>query len=103
MKDLKRRKEVYENQLMESNKKISEESLGSFSIEELIEEAKRVIDSLDLVNKFKTIRDIITKVIVKGGQEVEVWVKIPLLTEKLGYELIGRDCWIAKCWEIDAV
>ena len=91
MKDLKRRKHIYADQLRELNDKASEESIGEFSISEIIEEAKKVIASLDLVNKFKTIHDIITKVIVKGGQEVEVWAKIPLLTEKLGYEPISRD------------
>ena len=63
-----------------------------------MEEAGRVFQSLELQDKKQIVRDIITKVIVKGGLEVEVRGRIPLFPSNMGYELKGWNSWVAKCW-----
>lgn len=91
MKDTKKRKDAYQKQLDELETKAVYESINGITIGEIVEEAKKVLKSLDINNKFQLIRDIIDKVIVKGGQEVEVWGHIALPALNMGYEPIGRD------------
>lgn len=106
-KATKRKKEGYQKQLEELKAKVSPE-IVSIEADELCNEAKKVIKSLDFYNKKNLIRDIIEKVIIKERSEVEVLCHIPLpqlsLTSahKLGHEPIGRDSWPAECGEVDA-
>ena len=69
-------------------------------MKEIIKEAKKIIWALKLDNKTKVIRDIITKVIVKGGQLVQVRGRLPLFALNMGYELTSRNSWFAECGEI---
>lgn len=105
MKDAKKRKMTLQGQLDELATKRLQETVG-ISVEEYLEEAEKYLKKLDFTNKIQVVRDIISKVIIKERNEVEVWAHIPLqyqlATQKLGYESIGRDCWIAECWKINA-
>lgn len=54
----------------------------------MVEEAVNVIQNIDFTNKFKLIRDIIDKVVIKERSGVEIWAHLPITntnTEKLGY------------------
>lgn len=94
-KATKRKKEGYQKQLDELKVRVSPE-IVNIEADELCNEAKKVIKSLDFYNKKNLIRDIIGKVIIKERSEVEVLCHIPLpqlaltSTEKLGHEPIGR-------------
>lgn len=48
-----------------------------YKVEKVIFELEKIIKTLDLTNKFQTVRYIITKVIVKGGQLCELRVGFP--------------------------
>lgn len=102
----KRKKEGYQKQLGKLTAKVSPEVVN-IEADELCNEAKKVIKSLELYDKKNFIRDIIEEVIIKERSEVEVCAHIPLqfqlATQKLGYEPIGRDCGASKCGEIDVV
>lgn len=70
-----------------------------------MEEARKVIESLDLSEKSRIVRDIIQKVIIGERSGVAVWASLPLpnlTTEKLGYEPISRDSWPSQCWKINS-
>lgn len=92
----KRKKEGYQKQLEDLREQTSPE-IVNIAADELCEEAKKTLKSLDYTNKKNLIRDIIEKVIIKERRLVEVWTHIPLpqqvftATEKLGHEPIGRD------------
>jgi len=104
----KRKKEGYQKQLEELKAKVSPEVVN-IEADELCNEAKKVIKSLELYDKKNFIRDIIEKVIIKERREVEVLCHIPLpqlaLTsaEKLGHEPISRDSRVTKRWKIHIV
>lgn len=91
MREAKKKKLIYQKQLDELNQKITQEGIDPFQLDEIIEEAKRAIAKLDFENKFMVIRDIIDKIIVKGGRTVEVYGHLPLFAVNMGYEPIGRD------------
>lgn len=94
MKDTKRRKLPIERQIEELDAKASQESLA-IEAGELIEDAKKVLQSLNFDNKILLVRDIIDKVIIKERSQVEVWAHMPLFDLKLGYEPTSRDSGIA--------
>ncbi len=101
-KATKRKKEGYQKQLDELKARVSPEVVN-VEVDELCNEAKKVVGSLDFYNKKNLIRDIIEKIIIKERSEVEVLCHIPLpqlaltSTEKLGHEPIGWDSWVAQC------
>ena len=96
-KAVRRKKKGYQKQLEELRTKISPEVVN-IEADELCNEAKKVIKSLELYDKKNFIRDIIDKIIIKERREVEVLCHIPLpqlsLTSahKLGHEPISRNC-----------
>ncbi len=98
MRGTKRKKDGYQQQLDNLNNKIANQGIDSIQLDEVVEEAGRVFQSLELQDKKQIVRDIITKVIVKGGLEVEVRGRIPLFPSNMGYELKGWNSWVAKCW-----
>lgn len=105
MKDARKRKLIYNKQL-ESLSVESAEITIEIEVEELVEEAKKIISILDFSDKFKVIRDIIDKVIVSERSGAEVWIHLPLpatITEKLGYEPERRDSGVTECGEVNAV
>ncbi len=71
------------------------EGIDKDHLEEIIKEAKKIIQALNLDNKVQVIRDIITKVIVKGGQLVQVQGRLPLFALNMGYEPASRDSGVA--------
>lgn len=98
MRNAKNKKLVFEEQRITLNQKITQEGIDTIQLNELIEEAKRIIQALKFDNKFQLIRDIIDRCIVKGGNTVEVWGHLPLFAVNMGYEPISRDCGATKCW-----
>ncbi|MEM3112570.1 MAG: hypothetical protein QXY90_05975 [Candidatus Anstonellales archaeon] len=96
MREAKKKKLIYQKQLDELNQKITQEGIDPFQLDEIIEEAKRAIAKLDFENKFMVIRDIIDKIIVKGGRTVEVYGHLPLFAVNMGYEPIGR----SRCFTV---
>lgn len=98
MRDAKKKRLLLEEELNSLNIKINHEGIDLIQLEELIEEAKRVIKSLNFDNKFQLIRDIIDRCIVKGGNTVEVIGHLPLFAVNMGYEPISWDCRSSKRW-----
>lgn len=92
----KRKKEGYQKQIEELDTKTSPEVVNIES-DELCDEVKKTLESLDFSNKKNLIRDIIEKIVIKERSLVEVWTHISLpqlvltSTEKLGHEPISRD------------
>ncbi len=104
MKDAKKRKLSYNKQLAKFADKSTEINI-EIDVNDLVEEAKRIITNLDFTDKFKVVRDIISKVIVSERSGAEIWIHLPLpatITEKLGYEPERRNCWFAKRGEVHA-
>jgi len=105
MKDAKKRKRSYQKQL-EALATKTEENNVEISVGELVEEAMKVVKSIDFTDKFKVVRDIIDKIVISNRRGAEVWAHLPLpvqITEKLGYEPERRDNRVAKCGEVDVV
>lgn len=100
MGDTRRRKAGYKQQLDDLNNKITHEGIDTIQLEEIVEEAKRIFQAQNTDNKKQVVRDIITKVIMKGDNEVEVRGRIPLFALNMGYELKSRDRWTPKRREI---
>lgn len=80
--------------------RIPEEDVSSIDVDELCDEATKVLKTLDLSNKNKVVRDIIDKIIIKERSSVEVWGHLTLFNQKLGYEPESRNCWFAECREV---
>lgn len=102
VKESKRRKLSYQNQIEELDKQTSVLEEAKISLDQLCSEAQRVLKSFDLdkddiANKFVIVKDLIGKIIIKNGKEAEVFGHIALSTVKLEYEPIGRDSRLAKC------
>jgi len=98
MKDCKKRKETYQKQLaaVKSNRK--QNKLDPSQIEELCEEAKKVLESIDTENKLHVVRNLIDKVIIKSSREVLVQGHIALAPVNIGYVTTDRHSRIAECW-----
>lgn len=62
-------------------------------------EMQNVLKELDFSDKRKTVQDIIDKVTIKEGGQVEVSGHLPLFDHKLEYEPISRNSWTRKCWK----
>lgn len=67
--------------------------LTNIRIEQICQEAKKVIDSFDSQDKKRVVDDIIDKVIIKERSEVEVWghLTLPTLTDNMAYGPERRD------------
>jgi site-specific DNA recombinase len=91
MKDAKKRKNIYKEQLSLMSQKVAQDDVNSVSVDELYDEAITVLENLDLSNKNKVVRDIIDKIIIKERSSVEVWGHLTLFNQKLGYEPESRD------------
>ncbi|GEM_PF-2970475 len=89
IEETKKKKLIYKKQLDELSKKQSQEAINLLP-EDVINEVKKVLKSIDLSNKIAVIKDIIDKVIIQERSGVEVWAHLPLPNiQKLGYEPIG--------------
>jgi hypothetical protein len=96
--DANRREQVQVNALNELNKKINQRSLNGVEVEKICFEVEKILKTMDFTNKFQVIKDIITKITVKGGQEVGVKGRLPLFALNMGYETISRNCGASQCW-----
>jgi len=98
MKELKGKKAKYLSQLEELNNS-QQENVEEYELNDICGEAMKMLKSLDLTNKYKTVRDLVEKIIIKERRLVEVWGYIPLYSLNMGYGTIYRNCWSAKCGE----
>ena len=92
MDDAKKRINSYKKQLDDLADRSVKVNI-TIDVDELVEEAMKIVKSLDFSDKFKVIRDIIDKIVVSERSGAEVWAHLPLpasITEKLGYEFEGR-------------
>lgn len=96
IQDVRTRKVSLQKQLKElSQKKI--EKPEDVDVDELVAEAKQVVEGLDWDNKIATVRDIIDRIVIREQTGVEVFVQLPMLqTQKLEYEFENRDRRITK-------
>lgn len=99
--DAKRRKVSYEKQVEELKKESRQASFNGFTLDELVEEAKNVIKTLNFDNKYGVVQDIIDKVIVKADRIVEVIGHFPAPAVNMSYETINRDSRITQCRKIN--
>jgi hypothetical protein len=89
--DVQKRRESLDRQIHIIKNRKMDDSID-IEPEELYNEAKSVVQTLDFNDKHKVIRDVVDKVIIKERSGVEVWAHIPLPSiQKLGNEHIGRD------------
>ena len=105
MKEAKKRKTAYQRQLADLADRSAKLAVD-IDTDELVEEAQKVIKSLDFSDKYKIIRDVIDKVVVSERSGAEVWAHLPLpaiITEKLGYEPQRRDRGAAERGEVHFV
>lgn len=102
-KDIEKRRESLEQQLHIIKNRKMDDAID-IEPEELYNEAKSVVKTIDFNDKHKVIRDVVDKVTIKERSGVEVWAHIPLpAIQKLGYEPIGRNCRVTKCWQVHII
>ncbi|OGY35678.1 MAG: hypothetical protein A3E36_00070 [Candidatus Andersenbacteria bacterium RIFCSPHIGHO2_12_FULL_45_11b] len=80
--------------------------ITSAQVNALYKEAQSVLQSLNIADKKKVLRDSVDKIIVAGRKSVEVWIHLPtkkFTSVKEGLYVEGRNRRPAKRWEIDAV
>ena len=99
IRETTKKKKAFYEQLGTLNTKIAQEGIDKNQLELIIEEAKRLIRAQNFSNKFQVVRDIITKVILKGVDKVTVRGRVPLFALNMGYGTESRNCWITECWE----
>ncbi len=96
MQGLRIRKSATQEQLHRLSV-IKVEKPADVDVDELVTEAKQVLEELDWDNKNATVRDIIERVVIRNQMEVEVFVQLPMLqNQKLDYELENRYCRTSK-------
>jgi len=87
------RKISFQEQL-EKLTKVKVEKPADIDVDELIAEAKLMVEGLDWDNKIATIRDIIDRIVITEQTGVEVFVQLPMpQTQKLEYEFENRYEW----------
>lgn len=93
MKGTKRKKNNYLGQIGDIKNRINEDSFKKVNLDELCEEAQRVIKSLDTTDRKQIVKDLVEKVIIKkGGDEVETWIHLQLYqAHQMGYGTEHRD------------
>ncbi|MFA4995792.1 MAG: recombinase family protein [Patescibacteria group bacterium] len=91
MKECKKRTQSYTKQLKEIQSKKEESKINPSKLNQLCQEARKVLELLDISNKIQIVRDLIDKVTIKEDRKVEVLGHIPLMPLKLEYEPISRD------------
>ena len=76
---------------------IIQESVSNVDLEKIYFEVEKLVKTLDFSNKNHTIRYIITKVLMKGDNRVQVKGRFPLFALNMGYEFISRDSRASEC------
>ncbi|TSC84480.1 MAG: Uncharacterized protein G01um101416_1067 [Microgenomates group bacterium Gr01-1014_16] len=103
-KEQRRKKQSYELQVKELGTKVTEAAvIKPEETDRLCKAAELVLAEIAWDDKKKIIRDIVDKITIYEGGEVELRGHLPLFDQKLGYEPIGRDSRISKCWQEYAV
>ena len=74
-------------------KKAKTPDTKKIDLNELCQEAERVIKSQENNEKRQIIRDLVEKIVIKkGGDEVESWINIPLYqAHQMGYGIKRRN------------
>lgn len=95
--DINKRKKDEEGELKRLNELTKDINIDNVELAEFCQEVKEVLQSLNYSSKSLLIRDVIDKIVMKGKtNEVEVMGHIPINHLNIGYELISRNCGIAK-------
>ncbi|EKD96358.1 MAG: hypothetical protein ACD_24C00081G0005 [uncultured bacterium] len=107
-KEMKRgvnkRIKALEDDLIRLNEQVKDINIDNVELKEFCQEVKEVLGSLNYPTKSLLIQDLIDKIVLKGKtNEVEVIGHLPINHLNIAYELISRDCWVAKRWKVDAV
>ncbi|MFH0936948.1 MAG: recombinase family protein [Candidatus Daviesbacteria bacterium] len=95
MRDANKRKQGFQTKLSSLKINSDEEDLDKIQVDDICYEAQKVLDGVDYSDKFKSVRTLLDKVIIKEGGWVEVCGHIPLFALKLGDEPTSRNCGIA--------
>ncbi len=99
-RDAKKRRLSFQTQLDKLKLESNEDGLDKIQVDDICFEAQKVLDSVDYTDKFKSVRTLLDKVIIKEGGLVQVCGHLPLFAQKLGYEPTSRNCWVTKCREV---
>lgn len=92
-----------ETQIAELNEKAKACTINGLTLDELCEEAKLVLESLDLNNQARVIKELVKKIVVKGLKEVEAWIGILVSILNMAYEPINWYFRTSKCRKIYAI
>jgi site-specific DNA recombinase len=95
----KQKKNDFIYQISDVKKRVQDDNLNTVNVNELCEEAQRVIKSLDTTDRKQVVKDLVEKVIIKkGGDEVETWIHLPLYqAHQMGYGTERRYRRTSKC------
>lgn len=104
MRGVRNKKNRYLSEIDEVKRRVSSNKTDKVNLDELCQEAQRVIKSQENSEKRQIIRDLVEKVIIKkGGDEVETWIHIPLYqAHQMGYGIERRNCGTSKRRQVDA-
>ncbi|MDO8340451.1 MAG: recombinase family protein [Candidatus Woesebacteria bacterium] len=74
--------------------------LSDTDISTLYEESRKVLQLQDFSNKDLVLRDLVSKIVLKKGGEVNTWINIPINTQYLEHGTERRDSRSSKCGEV---
>lgn len=98
IRDAKKREQHFQNQLDKLADSSTEEGLDRIQVDDIYEEAKKVLDDVDYTDKSRSVKTLLDKVTIKEGGWVNICGHIPLFTQKLGYEPTSRYSRSTKRW-----
>lgn len=101
-KEMKRgvskRIKALEDDLKWLNEQTKDINIDNVELAEFCQEVKVVLENLHYPTKSLLIHDLIDRIVLKGNtNEVDVMGHLPINHLNIGYELISRNCRIAKC------
>lgn len=103
-KEQRRKRQSYESQVKEMGTKVTEAAVVKpEETDRLCKSAEVVLADIAREDKKKIINDLVDKIVIYEGGEVELRGHLPLFDHKLGYGAIDRDCGVAECGEIHVV
>ncbi len=102
IKGTRSKKKRFMEEIVEMEKKVNMPDTKKVDLDELCQEAQRVIKSQENNEKRQIIRDLVEKIVIKkGGDEVESWINIPLYqAHQMGYGIKRRNSRSSKCRKI---
>ena len=94
----------YESKIKELNTKVTEAAVvKQVETDRLYKAPDLMLAKIAREDKKKIIRDLVDKITVYEGGEVELRGHLPLFDHKLGYGAIDRNCGAAECGQEHAV